>query len=329
MLKITYFYRQPKSNRKSIEGIFKLVSNCLKDKLEIREFYCSDSVSRYRNLKNAEKSTTEINHITGDVNYLAIGFKGKKNIITIHDFGHYENLRKRSLYRYLIFKIFWFKLPLRNVDIVTVVSEYTKNKLIEYLNYPLNRIIVIHDPVKPIFKYYRKENLNDVPRILQIGTGPHKNLENLILAVKDMNVVLDIVGNPNKKNIEVLIKHNIKHVIYDDITEDALYQVYINCDILFFASLHEGFGMPIIEAQAVGRPVITSNFGAMLEVAKDSAVLVNPYNPQEIREAIQKLLSNRHHYNEYVERGLKNIIPYNHEIIADAYFKLYNELMQV
>ena len=171
MLSITYFYREPRKTGVSIEGIFKLVKECLKDEADIREFYCDPGLSRLQNTRRAELFASDINHITGDVNFLAIGLKGKKNVLTIHDLGHYDTLKKRSFFLHTIYKLFWFRYPLKHIQIVTVVSEFTKGKLTEYFNFPEERIRVIPNPVKPIFKFAQKEQLNQRPVVLMMGTG--------------------------------------------------------------------------------------------------------------------------------------------------------------
>ena len=310
----------------SIEGIFTLVKECLENKINAREFFCDDSLSRKQNMANAKKAAADVNHITGDVNFLAIALKGKKNVLTIHDFGHYENLKKKSLLRFLGYKLFWFQLPLKNVSIVTVVSNFTKEKLIRYLHFPENRIRVIYNPVKPIFKYAPKEKINSSPRILQIGTGPHKNLKNLVAAATGTNWHLDIIAHLNEADLSMLNAANVSFTIYNGLTDEEIYAKYKECDLLFFASFHEGFGMPIIEAQSIGRPVITSNFGAMKEVAKESAILVDPNNPDEIKSAILRLTGDREFYNNVVAKGLTNVIPFQHDFIAEQYLKVYKEL---
>ena len=161
----------------------------------------------------------------------------------------------------------------------------------EYFQFPEDRIRIIHDPIKPIFRFVQKSNLGAQPRILMLGTGKHKNLNGLIEAAKGANFHLDIVGWPSDDEIAKLKEYKISYQVYNRLTNQEVYERYIACDVLFFASFYEGFGMPIVEAQAVGRPVVTSNFGAMKEVAKDSALLVNPESALEIRDAIDKLVT--------------------------------------
>ena len=99
---------------------------------------------------------------------------------------------------------------------------------------------------------------------------------------------------------------------------------------LFFAaqgaSFYEGFGMPIIEAQSVGRPVITGNIGAMKEVGDGSTILVDPYNVSEIKDAISLLISDRKLYDDMVGKGYENAAKYNYKRIAAEYLEVYKEL---
>ena len=155
-----------------------------------------------------------------------------------------------------------------------------------------------------------------------LGTGKHKNLDNLIAAAKGTNFHLDIVGWPAPDELAKLKEYGISHTLYSGLNEEQILERYIACDVLFMASLYEGFGMPIIEAQAVGRPVVTSNIGAMLEVGKDSAVLVDPLKPEEIREAIRSLLNDQSYYDSTVQKGLVNAAKYDHKVIAAQYLKV-------
>ncbi len=324
MLSVTFYYREPRKTGFSIEGIFHLVEHCLKNKIAINNFYCNADLYRIQNTLNSRKYSSDINHITGDVQFLAMGLLGKKTILTIHDFGFYEN-SPHSKFIKTIYKFFWYYLPLKCVNYVTVISEYTKEKLLTYYNFPENRIKVIYNPVKPIFKFSKKETPRTNPTILILGAAKNKNLINLIEASKNTNFHLDIVGWPGEIELEKLYNYSIAHTITNGLTDEEVYKKYIDCDILYFASLDEGFGMPIIEAQAVGRPVITSNIGAMKEIGGGSAILVDPYKPDEIKNAILSL-SNKEFYDETVAKGIINAARFNYELISEQYLNLYKEL---
>jgi glycosyltransferase involved in cell wall biosynthesis len=93
--------------------------------------------------------------------------------------------------------------------------------------------------------------------------------------------------------------------------------------MVVFASLYEGFGLPILEAQAVGRPVITSNFGAMREAAGDGALFVDPYSVQEIRAAILRIKNEPALREELVRKGRENVERFRADAIALKYAEIY------
>lgn len=324
MLSVAYFYREPRSTGLSIEGIFRLVRESLKGEADIQEFYCDARSSRLQNIRSAGKHARDVNHITGDVNFLALGLRGRKIILTVHDLGFYENPVHSWLVK-TIYRLFWFSLPLRYVDIVTVVSEFTKQKLVGHFNFPAERIRVIHDPVKPVFRFTKKEAMGSPVRVLMMGTGKHKNLDNLIEAVKGEQFHIDIVGWPAKDELDKLSSYGILHKVYNGLTDEQVYERYVDCDIMFNASFYEGFGMPVIEAQAVGRPVVTSDIGAMKEVGEGSAILVDPARPEEIRAALHSL-KDIGFYDEMVNKGRLNAAKYDHRKIAQQYLEVYKEL---
>ena len=324
MLSVTYFYREPRKTGVSIEGIFSLVRSCLQGRVEIKEFYCDPKLSRLQNIRQAGKSSNTINHITGDVNFLALGLKGK-TILTIHDFGFYENPVHSKIVK-LMYHLFWLYFPLKRIDIVTVVSQFTKQKLIQYFRFPEEKIRVIPDPVKPVFRRAARVKTNSKPVVLMLGTGKHKNLDNLIEAAKGVDFHLDIIGWPAPDELERLKQYQISHAIYNGLSDDEVFERYVACDVLFMASLYEGFGMPIIEAQAVGRPVITSNIGAMKEVGEGSAILVDPHDVTSIRDVINSILENKQLYDDTVALGFANAAKYDYKKIAEQYLEVYNEL---
>ena len=110
------------------------------------------------------------------------------------------------------------------------------------------------------------------------------------------------------------------------LTDEELVEAYRRCDMVVFASLYEGFGLPILEAQAMGRPVITSNFGAMREAAGDGALLVDPYSVDEIRAAILRIKNEPGLREELVRKGRENAERFRAEAVAERYAEIYRRL---
>ena len=84
--------------------------------------------------------------------------------------------------------------------------------------------------------------------------------------------------------------------------------------------------MPILEAQLTGRPVITSDYSAMREVAGDSACLVNPFSVESIRQGVLKVIQEDEYRKELVEKGTENVKRFSAHNVAKMYWALYQEM---
>jgi glycosyltransferase involved in cell wall biosynthesis len=93
--------------------------------------------------------------------------------------------------------------------------------------------------------------------------------------------------------------------------------------MLLFASTYEGFGLPIIEAQAVGRPVITSDLCSMPEAAGGAACLVDPYDVAAIRQAVLRVMEDHEYRDDLIARGLVNVERFRASKVAAQYAQLY------
>jgi glycosyltransferase involved in cell wall biosynthesis len=103
-------------------------------------------------------------------------------------------------------------------------------------------------------------------------------------------------------------------------------RAYENCDILTFVSVYEGFGMPIIEANTIGRVVLTGNIAAMPEVANDAALMVNPLDIEAIRKGILKLINDKNYRNQLIENGFENAKRFDVKVVTGQYYSLYKEV---
>jgi glycosyltransferase involved in cell wall biosynthesis len=108
---------------------------------------------------------------------------------------------------------------------------------------------------------------------------------------------------------------------------EELIQKYRQADVLMLCSTLEGFGMPIIEAQAIGRAVITSNCSSMPEVAGDGALLVDPLSVKSMREGLRKLISDSDLREKLIQKGFENVKRFDPKNISDKYFDLYQSLI--
>ena len=93
-----------------------------------------------------------------------------------------------------------------------------------------------------------------------------------------------------------------------------------------FASTYEGFGLPILEAQATGRPVVTSNLGSMPEAAGDGALMVDPFSVEAIRAAVTSIMARSDLRSSLIERGLANVRRFQPREIAQQYARIYERV---
>ena len=169
------------------------------------------------------------------------------------------------------------------------------------------------------------------PIKIQITKTPvltNKNLPVLIEALEGVSCKLIIVGLLSKKQKLMLNDRKIEYQNYCDVGFAEILNLYKQSDILTLISTYEGFGVPVIEAQAIGRPVITSNIGPMPEVAGNAAMLVNPYNVREIKNSILEIIEDDSLREGLILKGLENAKRFRADAIAEEYYKLYKEIIQ-
>ena len=329
-MEVTFFHRKPiKGKHWSLEFIFNELrlnlSNEIDSKIKISRFTSQGFLKRIYNILEAPFYQSNINHITGDIHYVSFFLKKKITILTILDcsFMNTENNLKK-----IFFKLFWLTLPEKKVTIITTISEFSKKQIIEYLpKVNSEKIHVIPVSVSNNFKYQPRKFNKLKPIILQIGTAPNKNLLRLLDAINDINCEIIIVGELNSLQISKLKEKKFFFTNYTSLTENEIINLYNNCDIVSFVSTFEGFGMPIVEANKIGRVVVTSNCASMPEVANDSALLINPFDTESIRDGFKKVINDDSLRDLLIKNGLVNALRFDSKLIANSYLNLYKMII--
>lgn len=325
---ITFFHRH-KDSGFSINKVFQnFISTFTNSK--IIQYYLPSlgarPISLIKNLIFALKNRGEINHISGDVHYIILALLGKKNVLTIHDLVFLKNSKNKIDYYYKY--IFWLYLPVKISTIVTTISEKTKNEILNLVH--KDNIVVIHNAVGSEFiedPYI--EPKSGCFNILHIGTGWNKNLKNVVLALKKLkhlNFSLTIVGKLQEDQEELLLDSGIRYNNKINLTDIEVYNEYCLSHIISFPSLFEGFGMPIIEGQKVGRPILTSHIEPLKEVANDSALFVDPNDIDSIAVGFEQLLTDIELRHLLIMKGRENVKRFSPDFIASQYIKIYEQL---
>jgi glycosyltransferase involved in cell wall biosynthesis len=116
-----------------------------------------------------------------------------------------------------------------------------------------------------------RESTGGPPVVLCVGTTPNKNLERTADALRGLEVDLRVIGRLSDEQRRHLDGTGLRWTHATSLNAAEMRRAYDECDVVAFASTYEGFGMPIVEANAVGRPVVTGGRAPMNWVAGDSA----------------------------------------------------------
>jgi len=326
-MQVTYFFRKPQPAYHSIERVFDLVIKNLPDTIQPRVYKLKNGekgmLSRLIALWEVWKNRGPINHITGDISYVAPALPKKGLVVTFHDL---ESLQRPSGIVSWLLKLFWVIIPARRASVITVISNHTKKQVMKWAGVSEKKIRVIPNPLAEGFTFDEKSEISTRPVIMTVGAKPNKNLEGIIKALEGLNCQLLMIGKLKESQRELLEEKNQKYENLVGVTDQQIIEAYRRCDLLCFPSFYEGFGMPIIEAQATGRPVITSNYGAMKEVAGEGALLVDPSSVQGIRNAVERIIEDDLLRMKLIEKGRRNAEKYQPATVALRNAEVYEKL---
>src|ERR1035437_1066439 len=255
-------------------------------------------------------------HQTGDIHYAILGVWRRPVVLTIMDLRFIEEACgiKRFLFWWL-----WLYLPCLRANQVTVISEFTKARLLALCRVNSRKVRVIPCCVAPEFTAMPKPWPAGKPQLLQVGTTDNKNLSRVVEACAGLPIQLSILGKLTASQREQLDRLGVDYKVFCDLPKDQVLALYAASDLVVFVSTYEDFGMPILEAQAVGRPVLTSDLSPMREVAGGGALLVNPLSLEDIRSGLLRLMGDAGLREEMVSAGFRNVRHYSAAAVARQY----------
>lgn len=329
-MKLKYVHRKPRPyGNFSIENYFRTIGEQLAKKMSVSHweapFFSTRILPRILSVQAVRGlNKADIYHVTGDTHFLIWGVRrGKKKVLTIHDVGFLRDARglKRTILKY-----FWLTGPMKQADAVTTVSVATKNDILRFFPKWRKKIHVIPTVIDPRFTRSDKAFNAVCPKILLIGSAPNKNLKRVLKATKGLNVHLSLVAELDAEEKALLAGQSYE--VESSISFESLLEKYRSADIVMLCSTLEGFGMPIIEAQATGRVVLTSNCSSMPDVAGNGALLVDPLSIKSMREGLEKLISGATLREKLIQAGFENVKRFDCETIAEQYYEVYSSLVK-
>lgn len=326
---ISYFQRHNDIGF-SIQRVFKTTIGRIQKTEEVEMFFVPSKRSLPWDIfKNSwftfrHSNKTGINHITGHIHEVVLGLIGCKTVLTIHDLVFIDNVHNpiKKFYKWF----FWLYLPIKLSNKVVCISCQTKQNVLKYIN--TNKLVVIYNPVDPVFEFYPKVFNKEHPVILHIGTGWNKNLKRVVESLKGIPCHLRIIGKLSTKEHEFIKSCHIDYTNVFNLSDEGIKQEYINCDIVSFPSVYEGFGMPIVEGQKTGRVVLSSKIQPLIEVSGDSVCYVNPLDISSIRGGFLKLINDDAYRDKLVKKGKTNVERFQLEKIAQEYLDLYKSILE-
>ncbi len=270
-----------------------------------------------------------------------------KNLMVIHDlnFVHHPGIMpwlSQKYYNYYTPLYAW------KASRIVTVSQYSKYDIVKQYEIPAEKIDVVYNganetyaPVpEDIKERTRKERTGGKPYFLFVGAlNPRKNVTGLFRAfdlfVEDTGSENHLVvvgekmfGGAKIKKAYMQMKHRNRVVFTGRLEPEELKNVMGSALALTFVPFFEGFGIPIVEAFRAGIPVITSHLTAMPEVAGDAALLVDPFDAEEIARAMKKITFVADLRKKLVKKGFQRSRVFSWDKTAERFWEAIEKTMQ-
>jgi len=245
---------------------------------------------------------------------------------------------------------FFMRNTSRNATLFFTVSESSGRDIMKYLDIPAERIVVVHNGLDPVLAEDEGIPLDSLRRIHGIRrkyilfVGQMLGIKNVPRMIRAFNrckeaaeydfVLLGQAGSGSHE-IENTIRREsrfndlgdrIHHIRWA--TTEQLASFYMNASALFYASLYEGFGFPLIEAMSFGVPIVASDCSSIPEVAGDAALLVDPTDEEAMAKALGRILTEEETRKTLAQRGHERVTQFSWENAAKKYLTVFHRLKQ-
>ncbi len=261
----------------------------------------------------------------------------KKTIVTIHGLEYEFSPESYSWYERCYMRLS-IRYSVHAASRVVAVSENTKRDLIRLYRVPEEKISAVYEGIGNVNQESRIKNQENNSQFSMLNSkfflfvGRIETRKNIVRMIEAFERFKEKTGLPHElllagkpgygyeairiKIQESRFKNEIHEVGY--ITEGEKWSLLKSAEVFLFPSLYEGFGLPVIEAQSIGVPVITSNTSSLPEIAGEGAVLVDPLEPQAIAEAMTMLVQNPEKRADIIEKATRNADRFNWALCARA-----------
>lgn len=241
------------------------------------------------------------------------------------------------------------KQCLQWTDLIITISQSSKQDIIDYLDVNPEKIKVTYLASRYSPNELNKQDLENLkstidydfsqPYLLFVSTiEPRKNITNLIAAfnyLKEKYKIehkLVLIGQKGWKYEPIFAaienspwREDIKHLDYLSDQKVALF--YQQADVFIYPSIYEGFGLPVLEAMTLGTPVVTANTSSLPEISGNAALMIDPFNPEEIAIAIWNIISSSQLRQDLIVKGQKQAQLFSWEKTAKDTLKAYRSLL--
>jgi len=266
-------------------------------------------------------------------------YRPRKSIVVALDFA-YKYFHDKGIggFFYSIILGWYHNFSLHRADVIVAISESTKKDTSSIFGVSEEKIRVIYPGFTNICML-PKEKLS-LPEKYFLFVGVLKERKNVFGVVrafsefhkKHNNYSLIITGKAKGSYadaVRVYIKEtglDNKVIFQGYLTDHELAYLYQNAEALVFPSFIEGFGFPVLEAMSCGTPVITSDYSSLMEISRDAALLVNPYNIGEIVSAMERVATDEKLHFELQEKGYRRTQDFSWEKAGKEYLSLIASL---